>query len=107
MGRDADLTAYYDAEARAGVRGELDTMRVDIRARFVDAMRREGRSRIVDVGAGPGRDTLAFQHGGFDTIGVDLAPANVAALCARGAMERRVRCTHCRFRTPRSTHCGR
>lgn len=32
MGLDADLTAYYDAEARAGVRGELDTTRVDIRA---------------------------------------------------------------------------
>ena len=86
MGLDADLTAYYDAEARAGVRGELDTMRVDIRNRFIDVMRREGRCRLVDVGSGPGRDTLAFQHDGFDTIGVDLAPANTMVMRERGAV---------------------
>lgn len=85
MGLDADLTAYYNAEARAGVRGEPDTMRVDIRSRFIDDMRREGRRHLVDVGAGPGLDTLAFQHAGFAAIGVDLAPANVVAMRARGA----------------------
>lgn len=86
MGLDADLTAYYDAEARAGVRGELDTMRVDIRNHFIELMRQEGRCRLVDVGSGPGRDTLAFQHDGFDTIGVDLAPANAVVMRERGAV---------------------
>ena len=86
MGLDADLAAYYDAEARAGVRGELDTMRLGIRRGFVDLMRREDRRRLVDVGSGPGRDTLAFQQGGFDTIGVDLAPANLVLMRERGAV---------------------
>ncbi|MEZ5250422.1 MAG: methyltransferase domain-containing protein [Ilumatobacteraceae bacterium] len=72
MGLDADLTAYYDAEARAGVRGEGRFDAVDIRTRFIDLMRREDRRRLIDVGSGPGRDTLAFQDDGFDTIGVDL-----------------------------------
>ena len=86
MGLDADLAAYYDAEARAGVRGELDTMRLGIRHGFVDLMRREHRRRLVDVGSGPGRDTLAFQQDGFDTIGVDLAPANLVLMRERGAV---------------------
>lgn len=86
MGLDADLAAYYDAEARAGVRGELDTMRLGIRRGFVDLMRREDRRRLVDVGSGPGRDTLAFQQDGFDTIGVDLAPANLVLMRERGAV---------------------
>ena len=86
MGLDADLAAYYDAEARAGVRGELDTMRLGIRHGFVDLMRREHRRRLVDVGSGPGRDTLAFQQDGFDIIGVDLAPANLVLMRERGAV---------------------
>ena len=86
MGLDADLTAYYDAEARSGVRGDPDTMRVDIRTRFVEIMRNEDRRRLVDIGSGPGRDTVAFQDDGFDTIGVDLAPANVALMRTRGGV---------------------
>jgi SAM-dependent methyltransferase len=81
---DSDLTQYYDAEARGGLRGELDTARVEIRRRYVDALRKEQRSTVIDVGAGPGRDTVAFHQDGFDVTGVDLAPANVAALCSQG-----------------------
>jgi SAM-dependent methyltransferase len=86
MGLDADLTAYYDAEALAGVRGELDAMRLDIRERFVELVRREGRRRLVDVGAGPGIDAVTLQRRGFDVVGVDLAPSNVAVMRVRGAL---------------------
>ena len=84
MALDADLTAFYDAEARAGLRGELDPMRIDIRDGFVELLQREGRSRLVDVGAGPGRDTVEFRDRGFGVIGVDLAPANVGLMRAQG-----------------------
>lgn len=84
MALDADLTAFYEAEARAGLRGELDPMRVRIRDGFVELLQREGRSRLVDVGAGPGRDTVEFRDRGFGVIGVDLAPANVGLMCAQG-----------------------
>ena len=84
MALDADLTAFYEAEARAGLRGELDPMRVDIRDGFVELLQREGRSRLVDVGAGPGRDTVEFRDRGFGVIGVDLAPANVGLMRAQG-----------------------
>ena len=86
MGLDADLTAYYDAEALAGVRGTVDAMRLGIRTRFADLLRREGRHRLVDIGAGPGTDTVAFHHDGVDAVGVDLSPANVVTMCERGAM---------------------
>ena len=84
MGLDADLTAYYDAEARAGVRGEPDAMRLGIRDAFLALLRREEVRRLVDVGAGPGRDTVVFRQAGLDAVGVDLAPANVAAMRERG-----------------------
>lgn len=86
MGLDADLTAYNDAEALAGVRGTVDAMRLGIRTRFADLLRREGRHRLVDIGAGPGTDTVAFHHDGVDAVGVDLSPANVVTMCGRGAM---------------------
>ena len=39
VGLDAELTEYYDAEARAGLRGELDPTRLEIRRRHVDVLR--------------------------------------------------------------------
>lgn len=84
MGLDADLTAYYDAEAREGLRGALDSTRVEIRRGCVGVLRAERRRTIIDVGSGPGRDTVEFLRQGFDATGVDLAPANVAALCSQG-----------------------
>lgn len=84
MGLDAELTEYYDAEARGGLRGELNSTRVEIRRRHVEALRAERRRTIIDVGSGPGRDTVEFHRQGFDVTGVDLAPANVSALCSQG-----------------------
>ncbi len=84
MALDADLTAFYEAEARAGLRGELDPMRVGIRDGFIELLDRECHRRLVDVGAGPGRDTAVFRDRGFDVVGVDLAPANVVLMRAQG-----------------------
>jgi SAM-dependent methyltransferase len=84
VGLDADLTAYYDAEARAGLRTTQAPMRVALRQRFIQLLRSEHRHLIIDVGAGPGLDTVGFQSEGFDAIAVDLAPANAAVMRDRG-----------------------
>jgi len=81
---DADLTAYYDAEARAGLRGDPGPLRAGIRERGIDLFRREACRRILDVGAGPGTDTAALRDAGFTTVGVDLAPVNVVQMQASG-----------------------
>lgn len=81
---DADLTAYYDAEARAGRRTGHGPLREALRAGFADLLQSERRSRIVDVGAGPGLDTDRWQAEGNAVVGVDLAHANVELMRQRG-----------------------
>lgn len=80
MGLDADLIAYYDAEARGGHRTRHGTMRADLRHGFGELLHHEQRRRIVDVGAGPGLDTHEWRDDEFDVVGVDLAHANVVAM---------------------------
>lgn len=84
MGLDADLIAYYDAEARAGLRIEHAPMRVSLRQRFTEQLQHEQRRHLVDVGAGPGLDTIEFHTDGFDIVGVDIAPANAEAIHEHG-----------------------
>lgn len=83
VGLDDDLIAYYDAEARAGIR-ERKGMRVGLRRTHADVLRRDGARTVLDVGAGPGLDTIEFDADGFDVIGLDLAPGNVAVMTSRG-----------------------
>jgi SAM-dependent methyltransferase len=82
--REQDLIAYYNKEAEARAGRELPDERVARRAAYVERLRREGRRTVLEVGCGPGRDGDAFQAAGFDYVGVDLAPAGVAACRARG-----------------------
>ena len=84
MDRDADLIAYYDAEARAGHRTAVGAFRARLRAEFAELLREERRRRMIDVGAGPGLDTIAWRADGFEAIGLDLAPANVEVMHAGG-----------------------
>lgn len=84
MGLDADLIAYYDAEARGGLRTGHGPMRIGLRTRFSEQLWHEHRHRLLDVGAGPGLDTAGFHADGFDVVGVDLAPANAAVMRGRG-----------------------
>jgi SAM-dependent methyltransferase len=80
---DADLKAYYDAEARGGHRRPHGERRHRLRRGFAALLLGERRRRLVDVGAGPGLDTSAWQTDGFDVVGVDLAHANVAIMRER------------------------
>ena len=71
---DADLTAYYEAEARGKHRTKQVDLRVRLRQRFGELLRGESRTRIVDVGAGPGLDVAGFQADGFAVVVSTLHP---------------------------------
>lgn len=81
---DADLIAYYDAEARAGRRTDTGPLRRDLQARFATQLTVEGRARILDVGAGPGLDTGDWVADGFAAVGLDLGFANGELMRRRG-----------------------
>jgi 2-polyprenyl-3-methyl-5-hydroxy-6-metoxy-1,4-benzoquinol methylase len=74
------------ASARRVALGDL---RSRLRNDFASLLRAEQRATIVDVGAGPGLDMAEWQADGFQVIGADLVPANVARprwASARGAV---------------------
>lgn len=81
---DVELTAYYDAEARAGLRVEQGEERRELRRRFADLLVAERRHRLVDVGAGPGLDTALWHADGFDVVGLDLVEAHGVLMRGRG-----------------------
>jgi SAM-dependent methyltransferase len=81
---DADLIAYYDAEARAQRRDSQAQIRIDLRARFAETIRDDGPLRVIDVGAGPGLDSVQWERDGFEIVGLDLVLANVRLLRGRG-----------------------
>jgi SAM-dependent methyltransferase len=81
---DADLIAYYDAEATTGRRSAYGEFRSGLRSRFADLLRRQHHHRVVDVGAGPGLDTTGWRDDGFAVVGVDLAHSNVEVMRRRG-----------------------
>jgi ubiquinone/menaquinone biosynthesis C-methylase UbiE len=74
---DADLIAYYEAEARGGHRSAYGDLRVDLRRRFAELLRNEHSNTLLDVGAGPGLDTARWDAEGFGVVGLDLTHANV------------------------------
>ena len=77
MALDADLIAYYDAEARGEHRSAHGDLRLELRRRFAELLRNGEVRTLIDVGAGPGLDTALWAADGFTTVGVDLAHANV------------------------------
>ena len=80
----AELRAYYEEEARQGLRGPRDGWRLDVRRDFVDLVRSEGRTSVIDFGAGPGHEVEAFGAEGLRAVGVDLAHGNGVAAARRG-----------------------
>jgi SAM-dependent methyltransferase len=50
-----------------------------------DAMR-EVRGRVLDLGCGPGRHALYLQKRGFDVVGLDASPTQVALARIRGVL---------------------
>ena len=77
MALDADLIAYYDAEARGEHRSAHGDLRLELRRRFAELLRYGEVRTLIDVGAGPGLDTALWAADGFTAVGVDLAHANV------------------------------
>lgn len=83
-GRDADLVAYYDNEVPARIDRQLPAERVARRTAYLKLLERENRQSVLEVGAGPGRDAVAFSEAGFAYTGVDLAPGSVAVCRSLG-----------------------
>jgi SAM-dependent methyltransferase len=81
---DADLVAYYEAEARGRHRVAHGEFRSGLVRRFAAMLDRERRLRVADIGAGPGLDAVALQAEGFHVVGVDLAYGNVARMVDGG-----------------------
>lgn len=84
MALDADLIAYYEAEARGRHRVALGELRTSLRDEFTATLRSEGRTLVADVGAGPGLDAVQWRRDGFEVVGLDLAYANVEVMRDEG-----------------------
>jgi len=84
MGVEADLIAYYEAEARGRHRVGHGDLRQNLRERFAVSLRGESRVHLVDVGSGPGLDTATWHRDGFQVVGVDLAYGNVELVREQG-----------------------
>ena len=85
MDLQADLIAYYEAEAAGGLRTEhARAMRLELRSAFADVLVDGGVRTLLDVGAGPGLDTALWQADGFDVVGLDLAHGNAERMRQRG-----------------------
>ena len=104
---DADLIAYYEAEARSGRRVKVGELRQGLLNTFRELVVAEGRRHLIDVGAGPGLDTAAWRAEGLDVVGVDLTEANVRMMGERGLVGVTGSLYDLPFRDARSTRCGR
>ena len=107
MDLDADLIAYYEAEARSGRRVKVGELRQGLLDTFRELVVAEGRRHLIDVGAGPGLDTAAWQAEGLDVVGVDLTEANVRLMGERGLVGVTGSLYDLPSATARSTRCGR
>jgi SAM-dependent methyltransferase len=82
--REWDLVTYYDSEVHERAGRKLPVEREARRGEYVAQLTAEGRRTVLELGAGPGRDGVAFAEAGFTYTGVDLTPASVAACRAAG-----------------------
>ncbi|MCP5029708.1 MAG: class I SAM-dependent methyltransferase [Actinomycetia bacterium] len=80
----ADLRAYYEEEARLGLRNMLRGRRLRLRDEFLTLLRAEGRESLVDFGAGPGLDGAGFVAADLRFVGLDLAHGNALLAAENG-----------------------
>jgi len=80
----AGLRSYYDADVdRRDARARPD-WKIDERAAFLDRLRAAEAVTLLEVGAGPGSDSTFFAGEGLDVTAVDLSPAMVERIRAKG-----------------------
>jgi SAM-dependent methyltransferase len=73
----ADLTAYYDQDARGRSLRPLSGERSRRREVFVDRLLAGRLTRVLEVGTGTGLDARALTERGLAVRGVDLSPEHV------------------------------
>lgn len=79
-----DLLAYYEEEARLGIRTDPSERRIALLEDFVALAVGEGRRSVVEFGAGPGLDGVRFGAAGLAYAGINLAHGNAVLAAARG-----------------------
>lgn len=84
---EAELAAYYDAEASDRASRALDPPRVEARSRFLERLGALASlpGPVLEVGVGPGRDAGAFVAAGLELVGVDLSIEHAKHATAAGA----------------------
>lgn len=83
------LTAFYDRDAERRDAAGIEPWKAAERARFLEALRREGKRSLLELGAGPGRDGLFFKEHGLDVLAADLS-GEMVRLCREKGLEARV-----------------
>ena len=80
------LRAAYDQTAEARNTREIPSWKQGERQAFLQLLQAEGKRSLLEVGAGPGRDSRYFQHGGLQVVSTDLSPEMVR-LCREKGLE--------------------
>ena len=86
MGGLGDLRAYYEEEARRGLRRPPSGFRAEWCHEFAALLVEEERRSVLDFGAGPGSDAAPFLARGLEYVGVDLAVGNAVLAASRGSI---------------------
>jgi len=84
-----ELRVAYDAMAETRDREGYPAWKRNVRADFLEVLRREEHARLLEIGAGPGRDGSFFAERGLNVVCVDLSPEMVR-LCLEKGLEAHV-----------------
>jgi len=80
------LRDAYDQSAEERQQHALSTWRLDERQAFSDLLQNEEKESLLEIGAGPGKDSLFFQHQGMKVVSTDLS-SQMVQLCRSKGLE--------------------
>jgi SAM-dependent methyltransferase len=78
------VRSYYDAEVDDRDRLIKQDWKLDERAAFLDWLQAAEAATLLEVGAGTGQDSVFFQEEGLEVTAVDLSPAMIERIRAKG-----------------------
>jgi len=78
------LRNAYDGQAAVRDGRTPAAWKRDLRAAFLERLRRERCVRLLEIGAGPGRDGAFFVREGLDVVCIDLSPEMIRRCREKG-----------------------